>query len=246
MIRWCFTVALLVALGPVASPAAISEKGPAARPVRIVDNGPRHRFLYSYPARAAAIPALDRVLRREARKELTDLRDDARIPQAGVSYPMSYEQEWNVTADTRGLLTMSSIGAAYRGGAHGSEGYRTMLWGKADGRPLDVGELFSRPQAALARLTREFCPAFTRKRSDRWSAEGQNVPVPLPCPDAGRVAIVPVARRGSGIDRFRMLLSGDDILDGRPSGSYEIDIKVSPAIRALLKPQYSASFTPAR
>jgi hypothetical protein len=246
MIRWCFTVALLIALGSVGSPAVPSGKGLRARPstraVRIVDKGPRHRFLYSYPALAAAIPALDRALRGEARRELTDLLNEIRIPAAGVNYPMTYEQEWAITANTPDLLAMSSIGAAYWGGAHGLEGYRTMLWGKAGRRPLAFGDLFSRPQAALARLTREFCPAFTRKRADRRREEGEAVPAPLPCPNAARVAIVPLARRGTTVDRFRMMLTGDDILDGRPGGSYEIDIGVSPAIRALVRPQFSASF----
>jgi hypothetical protein len=251
MIRRHLSTALLLALGCITgwstgNSDAATARHSKARSVRIVENGPRHRFLYSYPAAAASIPALVRVLRREARKELTDLREDVRIPQPSVSYPMTYDQEWSITASTPDLLAMSSIGAAFWGGAHGMEGYRTMLWGKAANRPLSLGELFSRSPAALARLTAEFCPKFIRARADRRREEGEAVPEPLPCPDAARFAVVPLTGRSGRIERFRMMLVGDNIFDGRPGGSYEIDIPVSPAIRALVKPAFARSFARAR
>src|SRR5215213_8851595 len=98
MIRWCFLSALLVALGSGASMAAPVAKGASARAaaVRMVEIRPRHRFNYSYPASASAIPALARVLRKEARKALADLREQARIPdpadRSHAYYPMTFDQ----------------------------------------------------------------------------------------------------------------------------------------------------------
>jgi hypothetical protein len=247
MNRWHLVSALLIAFGTAESLAGPAAKGAlphpsAARPVRIVEIRPRHRFHYSYPASAAVIPALDRLLRKEAREELTDLREQARIPQSGISYPMTYDQEWSVTADTRNLLALSSIGAVFWGGAHGMEGYRTMIWGKIASRPLALGELFTRPHAGLARLTSEFCPKFTRARAARQRADAAAVAAPLPCPDAAKTAVVPLAGRGGRIVGFRMMLTGEDIPDGRPDGSYEIDIPLSPALRLLLSPRFAAPF----
>jgi hypothetical protein len=155
---------------------------------------------------------------------------------------MTYDQKWRVTANTRDLLAMYSIGAAFWGGAHGEEGYRTMIWGKAANRPLVLGDLFARPQAGLSRLTREFCPKFARERADRRRKEGDPAPPPLPCPDAARAAVVPLAEPGGRIVAFRMMLTGADILDGRLSGSYSIDIPVSPEVRLLLSPRFAGSF----
>jgi hypothetical protein len=213
--------------------------------VRIVETGPRHRFLYSYPASAAAIPSLDSVLRKEAREELTNLRESAKVGADGVQYPITYDQQWSITADTPNLLAMSSISDAYWGGPHGEFGYRTLIWGKSINRPLVLAELFSKPRTAFAGLTAEFCRRFRTLRAARLR-EGGETPSATRCPEAEFASIVPVAGRDRKIRGFRMLLTGEQTQEVRPGGSYEFDIPLSPAIRRLVRPRFAASLAPPR
>ncbi len=240
-------LALSIALGAGLLPMGMAAARPApARPVRIAETGPDYRFLYTYPAAAAAIPGLSRSLRKEAAEALADLRGQAGAGrEAGANYPMTYDQEWRIAANTRQLLAISAIASAYWGGSHGAERHLAVMWSKSANRRLALGELFSRPKTGLAVLSAAFCSQFTAMRRARLAKEGEKAG-PTRCPEAEQAAIVPVAGRGGGIARFRMMLGGEETQDGYAGGSYEIYVPVSTRIRALIKPRFAQSFAPER
>ena len=149
---------------------------------------------------------------------------------------------WEVTADTRNLLALTSVADTYiDGSAHGYYAHRKVIWSRPARRTIELAELFSDRERGVELLMADLCARLRSAREERESHRGRR-PMPMKCPRADDTVVVPVAGRDGRIGSFRMLLSGDETPDGYAGGGYEIEAPVTPALVALVDPALRGSF----
>src|SRR4051794_6997272 len=113
-----------------------------ARPVKISHKSAALEFTYTWPAEAAAIPALDRKFRAEAaaryRQSLSLAREDQKVyqQQKRGSIADFYSKEWTTAGESRRLLSLQSQHSAYTGGAHPNTDYGALLWDRERSREV--------------------------------------------------------------------------------------------------------------
>ncbi len=200
-------------------------------------------FASIWPAEAAAVPALDRLLRRDAAgserwiaAETRRYRREA-ADSEGEPMRLSYEAGWSVDAIGPTLASIWSARAFYTGGAHGGMEYRVILLDRRRGRQIRLADLFADQSAGLGSVHGSFCTALRAEANDR-RGPGGTVP---DCPDAATQPISLVAGPDGTIRSMRALLN-PYVVGAWAEGPYEFDFAVTPDLIAALKPEYRSAF----
>jgi len=245
------------ALAPAAtpSPAATPTPAPTGSGAAIKADDPGLAFSYAWPAVAAAIPELDswlrgngEHLRREAagraRSEIAEAR------KGGFDmHDHSYEETWKVAADGPALLILQSEGYIFTGGAHGMPIVTTLFWDKAAKRRLGLTDLFDTARLVPA-IRAGFCKALDDERAKRRGApvdakDSGGIDEFVRCVDPAKQIILPVARRGGALDTVRVVIMPYEA-GPYAEGIYQLDLPVTEAVMAAVKPGYRAAFSAAR
>jgi hypothetical protein len=206
----------------------------------------RYGFAFIYPRRAERIPALMAALRREAAAHERWMRaraNEACAERAESGDPcptesLVYEQGWTLNADLPALAAASSISFFYIGGAH--EGSRTdaILVDRRAGRRIALGDLFADRRSGLAIVQRDFCRVLAAQIAERHAGEADYVA--MPCPAIGRQPVTLCTEHGR--ITTMMALLGRYVMGSWGEPGYDVELAVTPAIVAALKPAYRASF----
>lgn len=237
--------ALALFLSPLGPPPA-TERPPGHV---LSESTAQLSFLYLIPVEAASIPELRLALVKDAQESLAGSRKDAAArPAASRSGPDLVEEIWAVSADTPQLLAMVSTPSTVQdGAAHGHFAYRGLIWSRAGRRPLALADLFA-DRVAAAMLMAGLCERLRTARAQRWRDERGGRPLPMDCPRADEATVALVAGAGGPkrVAAFRMMLTGEQTPDGYAGGSYEVDVAVTPALRAQIRPDLRAAFEAAK
>lgn len=228
--------------------ALLSTAAAAARPVKIVHNSSLLEFTYSWPAEAAAIPALDKRFRGEMakayREALATAREDRKAYREERRTGMHdyYSMEWTTAGESGRLLSLQGEFSTFTGGAHPNTSYDALLWDRMLGRPVATAALFG-PKGAFAVLTRaSYCKGLDGERLRRREGEKLDLPEFNACPNYSDLAIAPVdANRNGRFDRFAFVAS-PYIAGPYAEGQYEIAVPVTAKLLSALRPQYRSSF----
>jgi hypothetical protein len=229
---------------PAAAPQSNAEAKAVAERTDLIE------FSYAWPAAASAIPALNARLETELatdRNEALAIARDDKDARAGQEYPFNghyFRKEWTVEGETPALLSLTAEVETFTGGAHGNQGYDSILWDRRAGQAIAFGDMFTSAPAALETLTKAFCPALDKAR-----AEKRQETLPLKgddwmttCPDIGKQTLAPVDENKDGrFETLRVLIAPYEA-GPYAEGSYEIDIAVTSAIRSLMKRDYADMF----
>lgn len=238
------------------APPPAAAKGPAPvpeAPRKIHVEDKLFTFDYAYPAAAAAIPALGRQFDSEATKGHAELSQAARegaadARAAGFPYrPYARETRWQVVTDLPGWLSLSANIFEDSGGAHPNHGYAALLWDKAAGRKRNVSDLFVSRAALSAAIRKPFCDVLDKERAKRRGA-----PVDRASGDEFDACIDPVGSTlilGSSnrrsFDRIGVLV-GPYEAGPYAEGDYDVTLPVTPAVLAVVRPEYRAVFSASR
>lgn len=202
---------------------------------------------YSWPAEAAAIPALAARLEAELVRDRSEALDYAREDKAGRSADAPFNghylaKQWTVQGESARLLSLAAEVATFTGGAHGNMVYDQIIWDRSAGRAIEPADLFVDPEAAFAALSRIYCPRLDAQRAEK---RGETLPLEgegwsIDCPDLAKQRLVPAGKDG----RFTTLLVLLPPYEAGAyaEGSYEVEIEVTDPVRALIKPEYRAEF----
>ena len=252
------TEAASTAPAAVASTAAtaiptIQPSTPAAAARKVKDSNDLYVFEYSYPAAAAAIPALKAHFDTELDRQRAQLARDARAAQAdakGSDYEFhAYEsgQEWKVVTDLPGWLSLSSLVSSYTGGAHPNYGYAGLLWDKGAGRAREVSALFTSDQALSAAIRRPFCAALDQQRAQKrgGSAKLGSGDEFDACLDPLDSTVILGSSNHQTFDRIGVLIAPYEA-GPYAEGGYEVTVPVTAAVIAAVKPEYRAAFSGGR
>lgn len=236
-----------VAAATVAAPRP-APAAPEAQARSVKEETALLDFSYGWPAEASAIPALEARLEsdleKNRREALAAAGEDRKSRGADIPFHGHYlHKVWEKHGATPGLLSLSAAVGTFTGGAHGNVVFDSILWDRKSGRALAFADLFA-DREAVDSLSGAYCEALDRerakKREETLPLQGEGWMVE--CPPLGEQVIVPVDADGNG--RFETLSVLIPPYGAGPyaEGSYVVDLPVTDALRARIRPDYSGSF----
>ncbi len=139
--------------------AAVAPDRPATKAIggnAVAISNDEFEFGYTYPAEAAAIPALKARLDGEREQALREIKRDSAAAHAEAKasgYDLvgyGYEKTWQRVADLPDWLSLSASIWTFTGGAHGMTVFDALLWDKKAGAAIDPSDAFT-SKAAIDR-----------------------------------------------------------------------------------------------
>ena len=236
-----FATLVLAALLSAASPFEEQAAGATPTGSELIERNHRdYAFSYSFPIEAAAVPAIDALLRADARDVEEAVRRAAAESRRefGRDFrPHEYRREWRADANLNELIALSGSSYGFTGGAHGNTQFVAFLWDRSAGERIQFRDLFSDPDAALAALARSFCPLLDQERARRREGgEGRS-----DCPELDDHPITLVTGTSGRIEAFRVLIE-PYAAGAYAEGTYEIEVPVSDELLRLVRARFGAAF----
>lgn len=201
-------------------------------------------FVYDIPDRVMAVAALAEQLeadRESARIGLQERQaENDRYTSDRAMPPLAYHQSWMIAGEYGRLLSLSSAIYSYDGGAHGNTAYDARLWDIDAGRGLAFSDLFTDRYAAYSLIDKSYCAALAAEQAEReidtagdglWDG----------CPLVHEQTLVPKGEPGGPLEVITVMVP-PYMAGPYSAGSFEINVAVTPAIRALLRPEYRSAF----
>jgi len=235
-----------------AKPAATMDSQAEAKPVSFERETEKFTYSYAYPAEAAAIPALVKLLEEDRAQGLAELESEAQEAEKDAKandYPYNPHMlgtSWSTTGNTPPLLAMLGEISSYSGGAHGNTGYEVLLWDKAAGKRLKPEALFTDMKTALEPMRTLYCDGLKAERQVRRGEYMSSDPEDMfnVCPPFSDLVIIPSA---VGQDRFDRILfvAAPYVAGPYAEGVYEISVPVTKQTIASIRPEYQAAFNAA-
>lgn len=216
---------------------------------RVEDKNDLLEFTYAWPAEAAAIPALAARFEQDLERQRRDAAEGANADKEarGADAPFHghyFSQVWTLQGDSPRLLSLAAEIGTFTGGAHGNSGYEALLWDRESDREVNFADLFAETKAAIEALRPAFCRTLDGQRAEK---RGETLPLQgegwmVECPELGEQAIAPADTDKDGrFDRLRVLI-GPYTAGPYAEGSYEVELPVTDAVKALVKPEFSRAF----
>lgn len=234
--------------GLILGAAFLSAANAHANAVKVERNSAALEFSYSYPAEAAAIPALNRRFqadlatqyRKASKLGLEDLKIYKEQKRGGISD--FFSMEWTTAGQTPRLLSLQNQLSTFTGGAHPNTSYGALLWDRRLGREIRMETLFLR-SGAFAALTRSrYCAALDAERKKRREGEKLDLPDFNACPKYSELAITAVDKdRNNRFDSIAFVAS-PYTAGPYAEGEYEVSLPVTSQLIAAIKPDYRSSF----
>lgn len=234
--------------GLILGAAFLSAANAHANAVKVERNSAALEFSYSYPAEAAAIPALNRRFqadlatqyRKASKLGLEDLKIYKEQKRGGISD--FFSMEWTTAGQTPRLLSLQNQLSTFTGGAHPNTSYGALLWDRRLGREIKMETLFLR-SGAFAALTRSrYCAALDAERKKRREGEKLDLPDFKACPKYSELAITAVDKdRNNRFDSIAFVAS-PYTAGPYAEGEYEVSLPVTSQLIAAIKPDYRSSF----
>jgi hypothetical protein len=227
---------VLVAMAMLAATAASGETAKTAD----------YTFAYSYPAEAAAIPALRKSLeadradiRAQTAREAAEARRDARDSK----YPFhawDTQKTWKVVTTTPRFLSLSLEGYTFTGGAHGTPFSGSLIWDKQRRDRLEPQAVFT-SLAALQRAIPDYCARLKAVRARRIAPYVDTGTTFATCPTLKELTLLLGSTDRKRINRIG-LIADPYVVGSYAEGAYEVTLPVTPAIVAAVKPAYRTAF----
>lgn len=222
----------------------------ANAPRSVSEDNAFYTFDYSYPAEAAAIPALRALLERDLSSVRARLSRDARTGSArarrqGIDFnKYDYTVGWQVVADLPGWLSLSANVGGSTGGAHPNGGFDAMVWDKTANMRRKASDLFASP-AALSRAIREdFCREIDKQRAENRGAPVNRASGDLfdECIDPVQSTVILGSSNRRTFDRIGVLVA-PYAAGPYVEGDYEVTLPVTAAVLAAVKPEFRSAFS---
>jgi len=225
--------------------AAVAMLGATAAPGEAAKTA-NYTFAYTFPAEAAAIPALRKWLeadragtRAQTARDAAEARRDARDSE----YPFhawDTQKTWKVVTTTPRFLSLSLEGYIFTGGAHGTPFSGSLVWDKQRRMRLEPEAIFTSP-AALSRAIPDYCARLKAARARRIAPHVDTSGTFATCPTLKELTLLLGSTDRQNIDRIG-LIADPYIIGSYAEGAYEVTLPVTPAIIAAVKEDYRTAF----
>ena len=229
-----------------AAPAAAAAAG------NIDDKTDLLTFHLAWPAEVGAIPALVEAIRGPALEHKAEMLANAKSDKAereASNYPFhAYEvsNDYKVAGATPQLLSLYDEWFEYTGGAHPMHGTTALLWDKQANKAVKFADMFTGGLAQInALFGKAYCSALDAERAKKREGMPKgdaDDPFNI-CPKFDELVFIPKAG-ADGATLRKLWIHADPYVAGPYSeGDYDVELPMSAAAIAALKPEYRASFT---
>ena len=219
---------------------------PAAAQTKVVAKTATLDFSYAYPTAAARIAPLRRWLeadRVRLRTRAAGLAAEDRREAAKSGFPFHQHdasREWKVVTETPRLLSLSGESYSYTGGAHGNTALESLVWDKAKARRVDPRTMFESAAAMQRVLGPGWCAWLKGERRRRLGSDPGTDDI-FPCPPVSDLIVLLGSTDRRAIDRIG-LVAGQYVAGSYAEGMYEMTVPVTPALLAIVRPEWQAAF----
>ena len=235
---------------PPGGPADVAAKNAPASDVK--EKNDLIEFAYSYPAAAAQVPGLaawldnNRATQRDALVNAAR-RDQEAAKKEGFPYHAhSHLQKWQRVTQTRRFLSLSAEIETYMGGAHGMQGFDTLIWDRNHAKQIKPLDMFASGQAFDKAVNDDLCAAIERAKTARgveWVRDNESTFGK--CPSASAQTVWLGSSDGRYLDRLTIAIAPYEV-GPYAEGSYKINLPMTQAIVEAVKPDFARDFLPTR
>jgi Deacetylase PdaC len=212
--------------------------------------GDGYEFAFTYPSVIAKFPKLKAELERDRTATLAEVKEDARLwladrPQDHGSITLDRQTNWKQVTNLPGYLSLTVDEYRYDGGAHGNYGRASIIWDKIAGIQIAPIDMFSSKAAFDTLVQTPFCDKLDVERSQK--RDGEKVDRTRTddwmqaCPAPSDYTIILGSSDGKKFNRFSVYV-GPYGAGPYSEGDYEIDLPVTSALLAAIKPAYRSAF----
>lgn len=226
-----------------------------AREYSVLEEVEDYKFSFVSPAKASAIPALYHLMEARADKAKQKIAKEgtkAKADAAAGGYPYNrheYSEDWTVTADVPGWLSLYATQWVYSGGAHGMTTFDALIWDKKGKAPLAPLDMFQSSAALNTAVSKEYCDAIDQERAKKRDISVAEVRAQEggfnECISIDSAALFFESSNSQIFDQIGFLIPPYEA-GPYSEGAYEVRVPVNEAIMQVIKPQYRASFAVAR
>lgn len=227
---------------------AADEAARDAAASKVSENNDLIEFAYAYPADAARIPELakllddDRAAKREALIAAAR-RDKEAAEKEGFPYRKhSHRQIWQRVTSTPRFLSLSAEIDTYSGGAHGMQGFDTLMWDRNRRERMKPLDLFESSAAFDSAVRDAFCAAIKRAKAAKGIEEAPDS-VFAECPPASAQTVWLGSSDGRYLDRLTIAIAPYEI-GAYAEGSYKINVPMTGALVEVVKDEFARDFLP--
>jgi peptidoglycan-N-acetylmuramic acid deacetylase PdaC-like protein len=232
---------------PIVTLMALASASAGWTPHKVVRNTALLDFSYQWPAEAAAIPALDLQLYKEAKAKLAKAQNDALDDQTAARqqkrefHQHEFSMSWTMAGQTARLLSLQSLLGTFSGGAHPNTIYGALLWDRRANRQVNVGALFLQPDAFSALTRIRYCAALNAERHKRRQGEDFGGSFDQ-CPKFSDLAIAPADKNKDGRFDTIEFVASPYVAGPYVEGEYETSLPVTSQLINAIRPEYRNSF----
>ena len=231
--------------------AQANATAPAAAAQSIDEKTDLLTFHLGWPAEVSAIPALVEAVRAPALEHKAELLKDAasdKAERATNDYPFNayeYSNDYKVAGATPHLLSLYDEWFEFTGGAHPMHGTTALLWDKKAGKAVKLADMFSGGLDQVnALFGKAYCSALDAERAKKREGMPKgdaDDPFNI-CPKLSELVIIPKAG-ANGAAFGKLWFHADPYVAGPyAEGDYDVELPMSAAAIAALKPEYRSSF----
>lgn len=212
-------------------------------------------FLFSWPAQVSAIAPLERMLKQQLERELSQQTREweASIEEFGDGtgedaclscVNRSFAKQWAAVADTPRFLVLAAQTNTYTGGAHGNTTYEGLIWDREaqDGKGEALGPLglFSDAGALDNAARAAYCDALDEARAEKFGGDSVSA-TSSDCPSIDELVVVPESSDGERFDQLTFI-AAPYVAGAYAEGTYQFTIPVTDAIVEVVQPEYRDAF----
>lgn len=233
-------------------PGLLAAQSVCAAPKNTVfeTKGKGYTFNYSYPNVVGQFPVLKTQLEKERTDTLAEIKADSRawIKERPADYEdMTLDRDisWQQVINLPNYLSLTVDESRYDGGAHGMYGRGSIIWDKATAKRIAPIDMFSNKAAFDSVVQTAFCDRLDIERSRKRDGEKvdrtKTEDWMQACPAPSDYTIILGSSDGKKFNRFSIYI-GPYGAGPYSEGDYEIDLAVTSALLAAVKPAYRSAF----
>ncbi len=212
--------------------------------------GEGYSFSYSYPNIVQKFPALFAEIEKNRNETLAETQEEGSAwikdrPNDYGGMTIDRNITWQQVTNLPGYLSLTVDEYRFDGGAHGNFWRSSVIWNKAAAKKMTPADMFNN-QAAFDKIVQTpFCDRLDIERSSKRDGEKvdrtQTEDWRQACPKPSELIVILGSSDGKAFNRMA-IYAAPYAVGPYVEGAYEIDLPITSALLAAVKPAYRSAF----
>jgi hypothetical protein len=222
----------------------------APKTVAFESKGKGYDFGFSYPAIVTTFPKLKAQIEKQRADALSEIKaDNAQWikdqPKGAFDVTLDRQINWAQMTNLPAYLSLTIDDYRYDGGAHGNFDRGSIIWDKAAEKQINPIDMFTSKAAFDKLIQTRYCDLLDIERSKKRDGEkvdrSQTNDWMQACPKPSELVVFLGSSDSKKFDRMA-IYAAPYAVGPYVEGDYEINLPMTAALVAIVKPQYRAAF----